>query len=106
LTALCGFGRREDFQQAHRGWVEEALVGGPMMQDDRWSEAIAVGSFSFVEKVKSELGVKATHREVVQRDETYTLREPDDTYGAETIGESDTLRTQNTILWDANAEAT
>ena len=43
---------------------------------------------------------------MVQRDETYTLREPDDTYGAETIGESDTLRTQNTILWDANAEAT
>ena len=86
--------------------MEEALVGGPMMHDDRWSEAIAVGSFSFVEKVKSELRVKATHREVVQRDETYTLREPDNTYGAETIGESDTLRTQNTILWDANAEAT
>ena len=62
--------------------MEEALVGGPMMQYDRWSEAIAVGSFSFVKKVKSELGVKATHREVVQRDETYTLREPDDTYGA------------------------
>ena len=53
LTTLCGFARREDFQQAHRRWVEEALVGGPMMQDDRWSEAIAVGSFSFVEKVKS-----------------------------------------------------
>jgi len=81
-------------------------MGGPMMQDDRWSEASAVGSMSFVEKVKSELGVKAAHREVVQRDETYTLREPGDAYGAETLGESDTLKTQNTILWDANAEAT
>jgi hypothetical protein len=29
----------------------------------RWSEAIAVGSLTFVEKVKSELGCKAVHRE-------------------------------------------
>jgi len=45
-------------------------------------EAIAVGSLAFVENVKGELGVKATHREVGQREETYALREPSETYGA------------------------
>ena len=31
-----------------------------------WSEAIAVGNLNFVEKVKSELGSKAAHREVIE----------------------------------------
>jgi hypothetical protein len=34
----------------------------------RWSEAIAVGSRSFVEKVKSELGFRAAHRDVIDAD--------------------------------------
>jgi hypothetical protein len=42
--------------------------------DDGWSEAIAVGSLAFVEKVKSELGVKAMHRELVQLGGGYALR--------------------------------
>jgi hypothetical protein len=32
---------------------------GRMARDGRWSEAIAVGSLDFVEKVKNELGLKA-----------------------------------------------
>jgi len=50
LIALCGFSELADFQQAHRQWVEGALEG-ELMRDDRWSEAIAVGSGTFVEKV-------------------------------------------------------
>ena len=46
------------------------------MRDDRWSEAIAVGSLAFVETVKNDLGVKAAHREVLEADGTYALREP------------------------------
>ena len=45
-------------------------------RDDRWSEAIAVGSLHFVERVKNDLGIKAMHREVVQADRTYALHEP------------------------------
>jgi hypothetical protein len=65
--------------------------------------SIAVGSLAFVEKVKGELGVKATHRKVVQRDETYALREPSETYGGEVAGENDGLRVENTISWEKNA---
>ena len=38
------------------------------MRDARWSEAVAVGSLAFVEKVKSQLGIKALHRELEQID--------------------------------------
>ena len=34
--------------------------------DGWWSEAVAIGSLAFVEKVKSELGIKALHRELEQ----------------------------------------
>ena len=40
------------------------------MRDDRWSEAIAVGSLAFVETVKNDLGVKARHRDVIEADGT------------------------------------
>ena len=43
------------------------------MLDARWSEVVAVGSLAFVDKVKSELGAKALHREPEQVDGSYEL---------------------------------
>jgi hypothetical protein len=37
------------------------------VRDARWTEAVAVGSLAFVEKVKSELEFKAAHRQVIFR---------------------------------------
>jgi putative transposase len=61
--ALCGFSKLAEFQQSHRQWVDEALHGAlGATPDERWTEALAVGSQAFVEKVKRELGPKALHR--------------------------------------------
>jgi hypothetical protein len=76
------------------------------MRDDRWSEAIAVGSLAFVEKIKSELGIKAIHREVVQLSGTYELREQSEAYGGACASENDPLTSQNMILWQRIAETT
>ena len=83
LAALCGFSKVADFQQAHRRWVETALEGGLAVREVRWSEAVAVGSLAFLEKVKSELGTKALHRELEEVDGTYALREPGEAYRAQ-----------------------
>jgi putative transposase len=106
LIALCGFTEVADFQQAHRQWVGEALDGEMAVREDRWSKAIAVGSLDFVDKVRSELGVKAMHREVVQLDGTSTLREESDAYGSDFVSENDALTLDNTILWEENVEGT
>jgi hypothetical protein len=45
-----------------------------LRREGRWSEAIAVGNLNFVEKVKSELGFKAAHGEVIEGGGTYALR--------------------------------
>ena len=76
LTALCGFADSGDFQTAHRQWVEETLREGRTVRDDRWSESIAVGSLGFVETIKNDLGLKAAHRDVIEADGSYALREP------------------------------
>ena len=74
------------------------------MRDDRWSAAIAVGSFTFVEKVKGELGVKAVHRESEQLGGGYALRERSEAYAGEFPHENATLTLENTVIWEKNAE--
>ena len=70
------------------------------MCDDRWSEAIAVGSLAFIETVKNDLGVKARHRDVIEADGSYALRKPSDAYAGKFTGKNDALRLENTVLWD------
>jgi hypothetical protein len=68
------------------------------------SEAIAVGSLTFAEQVKSELGIKALHREVEQAGGTYALREHSEAYSGEFARENEALRPENTIPWQQFAE--
>lgn len=98
LSASCGFANVGAFQQAHRQWVEEALVRNDWRRDERWSEAIAVGSYAFAEKIKHELALKARHRNIDSVDGICALREPANTYTAIFDGESSVLRAENTIF--------
>jgi REP element-mobilizing transposase RayT len=99
LSELCGFADPTEFQRAHRQWVEHGLESGLAVRDECWSEAIAVGSLSFVESVKNQLGAKAAHRDVRETDGSYRLREPAETYTATFSGQLEFLRPQNTFLW-------
>jgi REP-associated tyrosine transposase len=106
LSELSGFADVRDFQTAHRQWVEQTLESGRTVRDDRWSEAIAVGSLVFVESVKSELGRRAMHRGVEQKDGAYALRERNEAYNGDFSGESEPLRLENTVFWNENPAAT
>ena len=98
LSELSGFADLRDFQTAHRQWVEQGLENGLAVRDDRWTESIAVGSRSFIEKVKGELGFKAAHRNVIESDGTYALREPAEAYGLKFATKTESLRSQNTFF--------
>jgi putative transposase len=106
LAALCGFTKLEDFQRAHGQWILQGLDGALAVRDDRWSEAIAVGSLKFIETVKDDLGVKITHREVAQKDGSYELRDPAEAYGGNFGGKIAALSAENSILWDESGENT
>jgi hypothetical protein len=66
-SSLCGFGEIAEFQLPHRRWIDDSLTRERMVREGRWSEAIAIGKLNFVAKVKSELGLKASRREVIFR---------------------------------------
>src|SRR5262245_12605303 len=61
---------------------------------------------AFVERVKSDLGIKAMHREVLETDGTYALHEPSESYTRNLTGENEALRSENTIFWEENAGIT
>ena len=102
LSVSCGFTSVMDFQRAHRLWVDEALAREAMRRDARWSEAIAVGSYDFVEKIKRELGAKAVHRDVNEAAGAHTLREQQSVYTSDFDTENDMLRPKNVIPWVEN----
>jgi len=80
LMDLCGFTDIEKFQAEHRAWVMSEISKGAMHREAMWTESLAVGSQSYVEKVKDRLGVRAKDRECVDEGEYYKLREPSMAY--------------------------
>jgi putative transposase len=67
LTKLCGFEDVEDFQKAHRQWIEEALASELGLRDARWSEATCRWQLGFRRKgQKRAWRVKAMAREAVE----------------------------------------
>ena len=104
LSALCEFARISELQKAHCGWVSAALAEGVGARDERWSGALAVGSREFVDRIKSELGVKALHRGIIATDGTHMLREPGSRYRLDFDRENGALRLENTVSRNDNAE--
>jgi len=98
LSRLAGFSSVEDFRQAHRKWVAQALAANALHRDDCWSEALAVGSLGFVEKMKRELGIAARHREIELVEGAYTLREAAERYDVVFDPQNEPQRSKNTWL--------
>jgi putative transposase len=104
VSGILSFAEASQFQQAHREWGTEALRRELAERDDRWSEAVAVGSFTFVEEVKRELGVKAMHRAATEVDGTFTLREPREAYTSVFAGKNDVPRLDNSRFYEEKSE--
>jgi putative transposase len=106
LSALTGFSNVAGFQRAHREWVEEALSAKIGARDERWSEALAVGSREYVDRVKAELGIRAAHRQVAEIGGACALREPGIPYAHGFEGKNDVLKPENSFSWNEVAETT
>ena len=104
LSELSGFTDLQDFQRAHREWVERGIENGLAARQRQWSESIAVGSRSFVEKVRNQLGFKTAHRDVTQVQGSYVLCEPAAAYAGKFVGEKAALSSENTLVWDKTVE--
>jgi REP element-mobilizing transposase RayT len=99
LMELLGINDSDELSLLHRSWVEEALRIKEKGRERRWSESIAVGSLSFVEQIKTELGARGFGRRVISNAEGHVLRELQVSYDAHFAGEMGALSHKNTLPW-------
>jgi putative transposase len=104
LQRLLGAGSYDELRSSHKGWVEEYLGEGAKTRQQEWTGSIAVGSKSFVEKVKDLLGFRAKGRDVIEGGEGYHLREGSAHYKALFGAENEGIGLQNAYSWNVNAE--
>lgn len=59
----------------YKASIQEKLAEGKIARENRWTEAIAVGSQEFTERVKEELGIRARYRVIESHQNIYQLKE-------------------------------
>ena len=101
LMGLLGVSDGDALSLLHRSCVEEALRLKEKGRESRWSESIAVGSLSFVEQVKTELGARGFGRRVISNAENHELRELQVSYDGQFATEIGPLSPKNTLPWRA-----
>ena len=102
LAELSGFVSYDAFQKTHKELVDESLANGNNSKQNQWTESIAVGNISFIEKIKEQLGILAKGRKVLNTDGGFQLREETATYIANYDHENGNIEVKNTHYWDIN----
>lgn len=97
LVHLCGYNDLEDFQSAHRRWIDDALSRNQIIRDESWTQSIAIGSRSYIESVKSQFGANAISRKIRELSEGFELREPEPVYNAIFEAKNDDIHTENCL---------
>ncbi len=94
LVGLLGFENYDDLRDAHCKWVNSAMQTENRGKENKWTQSIAVGSKTFIGKMKEALGFKAKGSKINYADDTIELREAITPYG-----KADNLDSGNTFLW-------
>ena len=94
LMDLLGF-ENYDVKNAHYKWVDSAMHTDNSDKENKWTQSIAVGSKTFIEKMKAALGFRAKGRKIICADDTFELRDVLTPYG-----KASNLDSGNTFLWN------
>ena len=92
---LLGFENYDDLKDAHYRWVDSAMHTDNSDKENKWTQSIAVGSKTFIEKMHETLGFRAKGRKIISTDDTFELREVLTPYG-----KANNLDSGNTFLWN------
>jgi putative transposase len=65
LMDLLGFANYDALKDAHYKWVDSTKQNDSRGKENKWTQSIAVGSKTFIEKMKEALGFRAKGRKAV-----------------------------------------
>ena len=103
--ACCGLRSDEQLRKAHRKWVEESIHHNRLnIREPEWTDAIAVGSERFVNKIREKLQLGLRGRKTRETSGHYELREQEAVYNAHFDPENVRLSTENAYYWDLTTE--
>ncbi len=107
LMDLLHISSMDMLQRSREEWIEEALKAKAHSRDSRWTESIAVGNGTFLEKVKDQLQIRAKGRKVLEEAGECCLREGQAPYPYNHIfqDENGALSPKNTALWEIYDES-
>ena len=74
LMGLLGFEYYDGLKDAHYKWVNNAIQTDNSDKETKWTQSIAVGSKTFIEKMKGSLGYRVRGRKIICADDTFELR--------------------------------
>jgi len=97
LFELFGVDRLEQYQQIHKGWVDDAMKAENNQRMQTWTQDLAVGSRDYVANVKSALDAAGKHRTVVAGDGIYALKESAPAYTVHFRHEKRALSDDNAV---------
>ena len=102
LIELCGMQSDQELVSNHHSWIELVTQQGHLERQQKWSEAVCVGSEGFVEQLKQQLESEGLGRKVMVDSESYVLREPDSSYDVLFDPEKELLSMDNRVYFDEN----
>jgi REP element-mobilizing transposase RayT len=85
----------DELKEVHRKWVEEELKKSQLVRQSKWTQSIAVGNKSFVEKIKKRLGIGSKGRKILEDEDGYQLRDRQTGYGDRVQ-----FNSSNSFYWD------
>lgn len=86
---------KELYLQWSGGELKQELV-----RQARWTESIATGSESYIERVKQQLGLISRKKQVSQDEEDTMIQEPDSAYNVHFYAKKGRLSQENSIYFD------
>jgi len=94
-------GMNENFNDIYEEWIQKAIAAGSVRQAF-WSKSVAVGSRDYVSRVKGNLGLQGSGRDVcsLKTENLYILKDPDESYNNVSRPENALLRHKNSLLWE------
>jgi putative transposase len=99
LRALLGMNSYKSMRNQYTGWIEDSIRNREIKRDEKWTNSIAVGSKSFVDKLKSRLIGVAAGRKVKQSGDGYALQEPVTPYIANFEAKNGDIGLENRYFW-------
>jgi len=75
LLELIEMKSREEFTSFYTELIDRSIAHGSLKRESQWTEAIAVGSEGYVDRVHAQLGLNSNRTKIIETDEGFILRE-------------------------------